>query len=300
MPSSSVRTRTWQRSSVKPWQTGRMRSAWRRRRVARRRGRGRTGTRASLRLRSRRHPEPLCARSRCRSTRPRRRLGCIRRPRRRAVDRCGGGERPRLSEQRLARHLRRSRPAGRLPRREGADTAGDDRGGPRPESGRSRSAPRRRPRRRASSPGRGPRVEQPPTRSTAPSRPGRGRGSTAASSASSCSTTHAPGQILRPGSGVRRTSLWTRQDPCMPASTARRSNWTRRSSSRSGPARCASGSPPVIPASRRRDACRDVRGTPQETGASPSPSAAPSSREPPRTPLRTNPIALPTLAEWVS
>jgi len=28
MPSSSVRTRTWQRSSVKPWQTGRMRSAW--------------------------------------------------------------------------------------------------------------------------------------------------------------------------------------------------------------------------------------------------------------------------------
>jgi Diacylglycerol kinase catalytic domain len=70
-----------------------------------------------------------------------------------------------------------------------------------------------------------------PTRSTAPSRPVRGRCSTAASSASSCSTARARGRILRPASGVRRTSRWTRQHPCMPASTARLSNWTRRSRS---------------------------------------------------------------------
>ena len=113
-------------------------------------------------------------------------------PRRRAVDRCSGGERPRLSQQRLARHLRRGRQADRLPRREGADTAGDDRGGPRSKSGRSATCA-------SSTTSAASIVTRPwcscrttPTRSTAPSRPVRGRGSTAASSASSCSTDRAP------------------------------------------------------------------------------------------------------------
>ena len=48
-----------------------------------------------------------------------------------------------------------------------------------------------------------------PTRSTAPLRPGRGHGSTAASSASWCSINRTPARILRPEPGQRRTSGWS-------------------------------------------------------------------------------------------
>jgi hypothetical protein len=159
-------------------------------------GRGWTGTPTPVRVRSRRHSQPFRARPRRGSTRPDRRARCVH-GRRRAIDRRGGGERPRfLNYVSLGIY--------------------------------------------------GDAVRQPAYRDA----------KAAASSVSSCSTHHVRARILLDGPGEPRISRWMRQPQCTPASTARRSSFTRRSSSSSGPEFCAYGSPPATPASCRRDVCR--------------------------------------------
>ena len=67
-PASSSLSRTSQRSSLSSGGRGGCARRGRWGRITRRRGRCRTSPPASVRVRPRRHPQPLCARSRCRST----------------------------------------------------------------------------------------------------------------------------------------------------------------------------------------------------------------------------------------
>ena len=94
----------------------------RRRRLPGARGLGGEQARCPARGDPRRHAEPLRARPRPRPRRRRRGAGRLHR-RRRAADRPGVGQRPRVREQRLARPVRQDRAVARIPRREGADRA---------------------------------------------------------------------------------------------------------------------------------------------------------------------------------
>ena len=78
------------------------------------------------------------SRSTSASTRRSRRLARRVHRRRRALDRRGGGERPPLPQQRLARDLRRRRSAAGVPRRQGAHARADGRAGARTERAGSR------------------------------------------------------------------------------------------------------------------------------------------------------------------
>ena len=73
--------------------------------------------------------------------------------------------------------------------------------------------------------------------------------------------------ILLDEPGERRISRWTRRHRCTPASTARRSSFTRRWSSSSGLEFCAFGFPPATPASRRRDVCGESHRLSRALGA---------------------------------
>ena len=90
----------------------------------------------ALRLHSRRHPKPLCARSRGRPRRRRRRAGRARRGRR-APRGPRRGQRSRLRQQRLPGALRRGGAARRIPRREDSN---DPEHGPRGARPRQRGA----------------------------------------------------------------------------------------------------------------------------------------------------------------
>ena len=106
------------------------------------------------------NPQPLRPRPRPRSGRSNRRP---RRPQRwrRGPDRRRGGERPRLSQQRLARHLRRGDSSRGVSRREGPHVGRDRAHRPRPGRRDLRTGRRRRPRRQPYRSGDRARVEQP-------------------------------------------------------------------------------------------------------------------------------------------
>ena len=117
---------------ARPWPTGPTGSRWPAATARRRWSRRSPPSTTSLRLHPGRDPQPLRPRPRRRPRRRRRRPRCLRR-RRRAARRPGRGQRPGLRQQRLARPLRRGRPARGIPRREDPDAP---RHGARPAVGR--------------------------------------------------------------------------------------------------------------------------------------------------------------------
>ena len=202
--------------------------------------------RPALRVHPCRHPQPLRARPRGRPRRRRRRARRVRR-RRRAGRRPRRGQRPRLRQQRLARALRRGRPARGLSRREAPhaarhradcsapraaslDLRWTGPGGQEHQSGVAVLVSNNRYRLgRAVGSGTRPRIDDGLLGITVLG----GRRAAA----------RAAGRLsARGASGRRPTSRSTPSDPCPPGSTARRSCSTRPCASAFGPESCACGS----------------------------------------------------------
>ena len=173
------------------------------------------------------HAQPLRARPRRRPRRRRRRARRVRR-RRRAPRRPGRGQRAGVRQQRLARALRRGRPARGLPRGEAAHAAGHDARGARPRRRRARPALERA--RAGTSTARAPRSSSRTTATGSAVRSARApaRGSTTGCSGSRSRAARPAAAAAgacrsdRGASGPRRRSRSMPTTPSPRASTARR------------------------------------------------------------------------------